>query len=344
MKYQFCIRFENTTTNTAATKAVLDCNEIFRQQGYHDYTLTVWDNAQKLSYYIRLVKELVNFYSSIKKGSIVGIQYPLLSINNVFHVFMKLARFKGVKFFCVIHDLESLRTGGKDSKAIAREIKNLNFFDRVIVHNRFMLNWLHRHGMASKAISLDLFDYLSKSKGIEQNNGFKKTIAFAGNLSKSTFIYSLNKIPGWQFNVYGPNFNNTQATGKNLKWCGEYSAEQIAQELNGSFGLIWDGDDINKCDDILGNYLKYNNPHKFSLYIAAGLPVIAPASAAIGSFIRQNNIGLLINSLHDLQHLEVNSDEYVVMKNNVMKFRKRVINGEYFKAAIHKAELELKQL
>ena len=343
MKYQFCIRFENTTTNTAATKAVLDCNEIFLQEGYKDYTLTVWDNAKKFRYYLRLAKELTIFFTSIKRHSIVGIQYPLLSINNVFNVFIKLARLKGVRFFCVIHDLESLRTGGQDEKAVAKEISNLNYFDIIIVHNPLMHNWLRQNGLRREAISLQLFDYLSPRKAADTNVAFTKTIAFAGNLSKSTFIYGLDKIADWQFNVYGPNFSDKKVNGGNVRWQGEYGTSQIVSELAGAFGLIWDGSEIEKCDEILGNYLKYNNPHKFSLYIAAGLPVIAPADSAIGVFIRQHNIGLLVSSLYDLENIEVSAGEYAMMKSNVTALSNKVAGGYYFKSAISTAEKELEQ-
>jgi hypothetical protein len=339
MKYQFCIRFINTTVNSAATKAVLDCNKIFFEQGYKDYTLTVPDNANKLKYYIRLLKEMGAFFTALNKGAIVGIQYPLLSVNSVFRYFIRLAKFKGVKFFCIIHDLESLRTGGKNKAAIDKEIKNLNYFDCVIAHNPDMIKWLEANGMNVRSVSLGLFDYLSADTSTKRADTMQKSIAFAGNLSKSTFIYSLDQIVGWNFNVYGPNYTDNKNNGSgNPKWCGEYSPEEIVTKLSGTFGLIWDGDSIDCCDEILGNYLKYNNPHKFSLYIAAGLPIIAPQNSAIGKFIKQHNIGVLINNLADLKTLKIDDDTLRIMKRNVMEIRSKVIKGAYFIQAIISAE------
>lgn len=341
MKYQFCIRFENTTTNSAATKAVLDCNKIFSDNGYKDYTFTVWDNSNRLKYYLLLIKELCTFYLTVKKSSIVGIQYPLLSVNSVFKYFIKLARLKKVKFFCVIHDLESLRTGGKDSGRVQGEIDNLNAYDCVIVHNLKMLNWLQSNGLKSKAVNLQLFDYLSNDFEASRATDYSNTILYAGNLVKSTFVYSLNKIYNWNFKVYGPNFQPPAVPSDNLTWDGEYSPEEIVTKLNGDFGLIWDGNSIDTCDEILGNYLRYNNPHKFSLYIAAGLPVIAPKTSAISSLILEHHIGFLVDSLRDLDDIAIEPDAYTLMKNNIKLIRERVIAGRYFDEAIKQAEKEI---
>jgi hypothetical protein len=200
-----------------------------------------------------------------------------------------------------------------------------------------MINWLKANGLTTKVISLELFDYLSNDFAIiSQGN---KAIVFAGNLIKSNFIYSLYHLKNVPFNVYGPNFSEEKnAVNSKVYWQGEYGSQEIVKQLNGEFGLIWDGNYIEKCDEILGNYLKYNNPHKFSLYIAAGLPVIAPADSAIGHYIKRHNIGLLINNLYDLDNLTVDKTLYTTLKANVVKIRQRVINGLYFTDAINLAE------
>ncbi len=337
MKYQFCIRFKNIDANSAASKAVVDCNRIFSLLGYKDYTLTVGDNSNKLTYYPTLFKELLRFFIAVKPGSTVGIQYPLLSINNFFKYFMALARLKKVKFFCVIHDLESLRTGGLNEMEIKQEIDNLNIYDVVIVHNDRMRGWLEKHSLKCKTVTLGLFDYLCPYN-LDLKGDYSGAIVFAGNLGKSTFIYELGGI-NKKFDLYGPNFKQDKLRSiENVTWKGEYSPEQIPGALQGSFGLIWDGVHVEACDEVMGNYLNYNNPHKASLYLAAGLPLIAPVNSAIGLFIQATGTGILINSLYELTTLIIEQNEYQLMVKNVSRIQDMVINGYYFTEAVKSAE------
>lgn len=343
MKYQFCIRFHNIDVNSAASKAVLDCNKIFHTNGYRDYTFTVGDNTNKKTYYYLLAKELITFFLAIRRGSVVGIQYPLLSVNSVFKHFIRLARLKKVKFFCVVHDLESLRTGGKNQQLISEEVNNLNQFDVLIVHNDKMLQWLKNAGITTKMVPLKIFDYLSPGVNARnQQAGLSKRIVYAGNLSKSTFIYSLGQL-NVRFNIYGPGFSKQLLPPgtSNITWGGVFNPDEIAQKIDGSFGLIWDGSGIDKCDEILGNYLIYNNPHKCSLYIAAGLPLIAPSNSAIGYFIQQHKIGVVINSLFDLDTLAVTEQEYGLMLSNIAQIQAKISTGFFFTEAIHLVENEL---
>lgn len=340
MKYQFCIRFNDVDVNSAASKAVLDCNTIFLQNGYKDFTFTVSNNANRARYYALLLKNMLLFFFSIKAGSSVGVQYPLLSINNVFKYFIKLARLKRVSFFCIVHDLHSLRTGGNDPALIQKDIANLNCFNRVIVHNRQMLGWLKQNGLQRDAGILEVFDYLSDDfTDSNKDMSGQKLIVYAGNLVKSKFIYGLHAVKNCSFHIYGPGYDAGLAAGSNnVTWMGEYSPEQITKELRGNFGLVWDGESCTACDEVLGNYLKYNAPHKFSLYIAAGLPVIAPVDSAIGAFIRAHSIGVLVNSIHDLETMSISPAVYSIMKSNVLCLRKKIINGHFFTQALLKTE------
>ena len=243
-----------------------------------------------------------------------------------------------------LSNLRRLNLEENQIKKIPKEIRNLKKFDTVIVHNEKMLDWLVQKGFTGKAELLGVFDYLSDKKIDSSSSESMNEIVYAGNLIKSKFIYSLSGIAQWKFKIYGPNFNPQELVNdSNLKWIGEYSPEEIVQELKGSFGLIWDGVSIDKCDEILGNYLKYNNPHKFSLYIAAGLPVIAPADSAIGIFITTNKIGLLVNNLNDLKNIKISNEEYNLMKQNILVLRSKVIDGFFFNEAIQKAEAVLLQ-
>jgi hypothetical protein len=336
-KYQFNIfEYNGATNNSAATKAVLDCSALYTKNGYKEHVLTFNNNSKRgVEFYKAAFVGICKFLLQVKRGALVGTQYPML--NNVFKYFILLGRLKKVKFFCVIHDIESLRLGGKDEATARKEAANLNYYSCLIVHNDFMKHWLIKHGVETKMVSLGIFDYLRTLPAPKQPAPFSKQIVYAGNLGKSKFVYELGAVDKWKFNLYGPNFQEgTMST--NAVWRGVFTPDQVAEELCGDFGLIWDGDHIEETDEILGNYLKYNNPHKFSLYLAAGLPVIAPADAAIAQVIKQNNIGILVTSLMDLNQIEVTGEDYEQMKKNVIKLQNSITKGGYFSAALKSVE------
>lgn len=341
-KYQFSIfEYNDKTNNSAATKAIADCNKLFTQRGYKDYTITFRNNSVRgLMFYFKVFSAICRFLMKIERGSLVGIQYPML--NNVFKYFIRAARVKNIKFFCIVHDIESLRLGGKDINLVRREASNFNFYDCLIVHNDRMLEWLRLQGVKTKMIALNVFDYLAESRDNFLAHKDWHSVVFAGNLSKSTFIYDLGKISGWNFNVYGPNYIKDRGDSENVCWKGVYSPDEVVYKLQGGFGLIWDGENIDSCDDILGNYLKYNNPHKFSLYLAANLPVIAPRDSAIGKLVEEYHIGFLVDNLNDLTKIRIEEQDYLEMRANCSKIRNRIIAGDFFLASLSATEQELK--
>lgn len=338
-KYQLSISILKVSDqNSAASKAVIDCSKVFHKFGYEDYNLVFPEGLGGLKYYASVFFKLSKFFLKLKSGSIIGIQYPML--NNVFKFFIKAATLKNIKFFCVTHDIESLRLGGTDDVLVAKETANLSYYNYIIVHNKVMLQWLQSKGVTSPMYSLQVFDYLTNLP-LNRNKGFSKTIVYAGNLAKSQFIYKLNQIDRWKFNIYGPNYKQPTVSLKNVEWKGEYSPDEIVDRLDGDFGLIWDGTDIDQPDLVWGNYLKYNNPHKFSLYIAAGIPVIAPLNSAIAELVKSENIGLLVTNLNELNQLVVSEEMYNSMRNNCLKLREKVAVGYFFSKAVNVVESSL---
>lgn len=343
-KYQFTILNSNDrVTNTAATKAVIDCANILENLGYQNFTITA--NSEKegpLKFYSKAFISICKMLFKVKRGSIIAVQYPML--NNVFKYFVMITKLKRVKFFCIIHDVESLRLGGNDKILVKQEVENLNFYDALIVHNDEMLCWLKQQGISKKMITLQMFDYLSKAGNstTELIGVNYRTVAFAGNLSKSNFIYCLDKISSWNFNLYGPNFKEQLAVKcENVIWKGSFAPDDISSKIDGCFGLVWDGDNIDRDDGVWSNYLKYNNPHKVSLYLAAGIPIIAPKTSAISAFIKQEKVGLLIDNLYDLFDINLSVEQYNILKQNCLKIKQKVISGYFCTAAVELVEQEL---
>ncbi|MGY3211428.1 hypothetical protein [Mucilaginibacter sp. HD30] len=340
-KYQFHIAF-NDKANTAASKAVQDCKSILSELGYQDASIEDI-NLNDRFYFPKLLSRVVKFFFKIKPNSLVAIQYPLLSGNSQFKYFIRAARAKGIKFFCVVHDVDDLRNGMNTPKS--KDVEALNSYDNVIVHNDAMKNWLQDNGLTSPVLVLHAFDYLSVVDNVAPNKIELQPlnkIAFAGNLSKSPFIYTLDIIDKWEFNLYGPNYSPQRAAVvKNICWHGSLSPDEILTNIRGAFGLVWDGEYIDRLDADYGNYLKYNYPHKLSLYLAAGLPVIAPRESAISSFIKDHGVGILVDDLIKLQDFVITKEDYQQMRENVRKISNDLRVGKYFATAVAQVETEI---
>tara|TARA_R110002020_G_scaffold323714_1_gene539524 strand:- start:54519 stop:54878 length:360 start_codon:yes stop_codon:yes gene_type:complete len=110
----------------------------------------------------------------------------------------------------------------------------------------------------------------------------------------------------------------------------------VSKNIQGSFGLVWNGNSLNECAGDFGKYLLYNNPHKTSLYLLCGLPVIIWDQAAISDFIREHDLGIFISSLEELDDTLQNLDPelYQQMVRNVAKVRQKLLGGHFLKTAM----------
>ena len=108
---------------------------------------------------------------------------------------------------------------------------------------------------------------------------------------------------------------------------------------DGDFGLVWDGDSAECCNGDWGEYLTFNTPHKISLYIRCGLPLIVWNKAAMADFVKENGIGICIDSLRDIDEIyeHLTQEEYNKMCDNILRINQAVSKGEYFRNALSEA-------
>ncbi|MCD5452082.1 glycosyl transferase [Lactobacillus delbrueckii] len=284
-------------------------------------------------------KEWNKIYSKIEENATVLFQSPWYDYNAPkakYDFFKKLKAEKNAKFIFVIHDVNELRPN-PSKYDIAEFNLVLEFGDRIIVHNTIMRDYMIKRGVdKEKLVVLQIFDYLVDNKEIE-NASFSRSVTIAGNLDveKTAYLGKLGKVKS-KFVLYGPNF--TQESSSNLDYRGLIPSNEIPEKLHEGFGLIWDGPSIDTCAG-MGAYLRYNNPHKLSLYIASGLPVVIWDQAAEATFVKENGLGLTISSLYDLpKALEnVTEEDYDVMATKAREIGVKLRSGNYMSTALRKS-------
>lgn len=277
----------------------------------------------------------------IKDGSILILQHP-------FHIkqlgrkksLSKLKKEKHVKIISIVHDVEELRGLFKLDYYNVEFRDMVSLADAIIVHNYSMMNWFIEKGVnKDKLITLEIFDYLN-SKVLKLNHDLSKHVVIAGNLSKSKspYIYKLPELSNLEFKLFGINYDETEIA-ENVSYEGAFPADEVPMELNSGFGLVWDGDSLETCSGNTGNYLRYNNPHKLSLYLSSGLPVIVWSESAESEFVEKNKVGFSVSSLEEISTIfEALSEEQLIeFKKNAIEIGNKLKQGHYLSTAVKEA-------
>lgn len=243
---------------------------------------------------------------------------------------------KSKKSIGLIHDINGLRD--MNNELLNREIALYQKFDVIISHNETMTKFLKEKGVKTPIIELQLFDYLVSGENAKPSltSGVNRKVVFAGNFNKSLFLNELDESKmNFSINLYG--VGNFDKNNTKYNYLGAFSPDELPLAIEGDLGLVWDGSIENSKDSNNNflNYTRYNNPHKLSCYIAAGIPVIVWEEAACAKFVKEKNIGYVISNLYDINELDFS--DYDIKLENVKMIQQDVINGRYTINAINKA-------
>ncbi len=245
----------------------------------------------------------------------------------------------GYKATLVIHDVMGLRSSKLSSDegkiVLKEEIESMMIFDEIICHNEKMLECFKECFSSSKYKVLGPFDYLYEGNPVEYKKKLPWTIIVAGNLvqEKSGYLYNLPELTSAVFELYGNGYSQKISNSKNIIYNGGFPENELIKHLQGHFGLVWDGNSCETNEGIYGRYLRYNNPHKFSLYLAAGIPIIIWSESALVDCVKENNLGISISSLYELDDVleKMTFSKYSEMRESVLKYREEIIKGGHLK-------------
>ena len=348
MKYYLKDSFlNNEHEKNAGSKARNDVEAILISEGYEGLELKV-ENWYKMNFFkaqqhkYRATKSV---FDQLGAGDELVIQFPIIHHTFFISRLIKQAQKRGAKFYLLIHDVETLRHAAGSEVKFRHKVRNyfqekkaLMSVDGIIVHNDIMKKVLVSQGVpADKMVSLEIFDYLIPN--FEEKTAPQKDqpIIVAGNLNptKSGYLYNLPEQPA--YNLYGVGYDESRAL-KNTSYFGSFMPDNLPTALEGSFGLVWDGDSSETCQGSYGNYLRFNNSHKASLYLASGFPVVVWKESALAHFILEKSCGIAVASLHDLEAALENltEKEYADLSENARRIGKDLREGYYLRSALKK--------
>ena len=330
-KYAVDINFNWQGCYNAGPKARVDVSRTLKTLGYKIICIKHKEFSFKTIYSLyRKLQIIWLYYRYLRKADRVLFQYPgAISL----WLLNKLKR-SNTKITILIHDLENIR-----EERTFTEKTVLDYADDIISHTPNMTSFIRQKGITCNIHDIMLFDYYINQNDVYCEND-KNSIVFCGNLAKSPFISTLDKISlvGKVF-LYGKGFDNN-LTNSQIEYLGAFHSDDISN-IKGAWGLVWDGASIESCaTTAIGRYLRYNSSHKASLYIVAEKPLIVWAESALGKFVTENNLGIAVHSLLELGNAikNISKEEYQDFVNNIKQLKEKLINGAILSRIIVQTE------
>lgn len=318
----------------AGSKAREDATKIVLNNGYHSIGINDKRSTHKetkLNKALLLIKLFVSMFFKLKKGDVLFMQQSW-TVMKVIFLLKKVIEFK---IIYLIHDVYSIKYDDKQAhqQEIDYEMGILSKCDFVIAHNQYMIDRLTAYGCNTKLINLKIFDYLTDVSFKRREFSEVPSISFAGDMKKSTFLKELDNIPNDVLKIYA--YGNPAMDFENIDYEGKVDAAILPRVIEGNFGLIWEGEYILDEKD---NYTRFNNPHKASLYINSGLPLVVWDRSAIANFVRDEGIGICISSLDEIADClrRISAEEYDHMTKNCECLSSKLKAGYYLSTAISK--------
>ena len=325
-------------TANAGNKAKTDIEKILSEAGFRNAGLRQTVYRQPVMAFLMTLGSVLKMPFGLHRDDCLVIQYPL---KKYFAWACRLAHWRGAKVVTVIHDLGSFR---RKKLTAAQEVRRLDHADYIVAHNESMRAFLEENGCLKPVGELGIFDYLSSAPfPVSRKAAPPYRVLYAGGLNyrKNRFLYMMGHcVHSYEFYLYGRGFEPDRAV-RNSRM--HYKGFRLSDELiacpDADFGLVWDGASVESCTGNYGEYLRYNNPHKTSLYLRAGLPVIVWSQSALAPFVRRHGIGFCVDSLAQADALlaSLPADEYARMSRNACAVGGQIGLGRYVLQAVERA-------
>ncbi len=323
-------------------KAKIDVQTIMKEMGYTNVGREFVDSDLPMPRLYSILAALRNF----RGGDMLVIQYPF---SRHLPLILGLAKIVGVKVVLLVHEIIAPCV---NLEAVRKEMKIFNNAHYIIVINPRHRDLFKEAGCTTPISVLGPYDYLSDAEPLPRSLAPGETIMvnYASSeiaMARNGFLYQWGEAPrDYLMKTYVKGFNpssvTNHATWKHSEEFDDY--DYFISNVEGHFGLLWDGSSLNMCTGEWGENIRFNAPHKFSYYIRAHLPLVVWDEAACADYVTKNNLGITVGSLFELNDKlkQVTPEGYAAMVKNVTRLSDELKQGTHLRKALKEAEQYLK--
>ncbi|MFR3684315.1 MAG: sugar transferase [Enterococcus sp.] len=315
----------------SVSKARGDVAEIAKEIGFQKLYIYRYIDEQESEQ--SLLSRIDGITAGVAAGDLIVYQYPSYNQFKFEQTFVARLKQRGARIALLIHDSELLR-----DPSFRKEIELFNHADMLITHGKKMEQKLKTFGVTTPMVSKELFDYRFPYEQPLTETSLEKAIVFAGNIQKSVFLKDWN----YQVKIQVFGAKSDFELGGNVEYKGAYSQSELLRVMpKNYFGIAWDNNLLQGGN--YREYTRYNAPHKISLYLALGIPVIVWKDAAISELIVNYKLGYAVDSLDEIDSLmeRITWEERMQLKERVNKFSYLLREGIFTKRALIQVEQEL---
>jgi hypothetical protein len=307
------------------TKATVDVYRILEAEGWIPYDTTRREGIAGLFDVLRHLAGLL----FLNRKSTFFVQLPAYGSANILVLKFILRRFNTV---VLVHDIDSLRgvtAGGSGEYLIERASS--------VITTGHLLRASKLETDIERTSRLDAWDYLVAPDFQPPVWEAYGKIIFAGTLSvwkNGGLFFCAHPRPG--LHLYGTRYIPERNRSTKDVYHGPFDAERPVFSGPIGWGLLWEGKKESTSDAPENDYERFNQPHKLSLYLACGLPVIAWREAAVAAFIQREGCGVLIDSLEEIDTVlrRTNEKARLQMRARALALGEDVRSGQFLKKSL----------
>ncbi|WP_022770281.1 sugar transferase [Butyrivibrio sp. NC2007] len=262
--------------------------------------------------------------SSLRQRDVVIFQFPSWSgLRYEEFLCNHIKAYQNAKLIIFVEDVEALQMD-PDRMTLPYCVRLFNKADGLILPSRRMFKVLKEAGLQlteGQMTYQPIWDYPTDIQ--VTSHQFIKRMIFTGDPARFPFLQEYKgTTPIDLFSLSDISRQN----GQNVNWHGYKDADELFWEnAKGGFGLVW-------CDDTyFEQYYCMNQPYKLGVFLAEGLPVIMRKGSHQEAFIRDNNLGIIAETLDEADQIiqNMSEEEYRGYLAAVCKVQDLSVKGFY---------------